>query len=650
MNILIPNNWLKEHLKTNATPEQFASQMSLTSVSIERIEKIEDDRVYDIEVTTNRPDLMSIQGIAREASAVLPQAGFSAHFIPHVLKTPTNTVLKNDLLTIEYDKALVNRVLAVVLDITLHDSPKTISERLERTGIRSINNIVDVTNYIMRDVGHPTHAFDYDKLETHKLIIRESRKGEKLKTLDGKEYELPGGDIIADNGKGEIVDLLGIMGAENIAITPDTKRIVLFINNTNRHKIRKTSMSLGIRSEAAVLNEKGIDPELGMATLLRGIELYKEIADAKVVEEIIDIYPAPYKPKKVTITKEKVTSVIGVDINDSDIRSILTNLGFEVSNKDKRFEITIPSTRVDDVDISEDIIEEVARVYGYAKIPNLLPTLSHQAYYHQDKNEFYWTAKLKEAFEFWGFNEIYTYSMVSEALFDGPIDDAVSLKNPLTEDHAYLRNTLTPSILEVVRLNKNRETLRLFEIANVYIKQPKGLPQEILHLAGVIKHDKVTFYESKGVVEQVFRILGITNYGFKKRSDGIEGAFVTYNKAIVGGIEVEEEEATFELDIQELLKHATSHKKYKEPTKFPPAIEDIRIEVSPHYTFKEISDIISSQDERVGDVKLLDVYQNKKTFRVIFLDRTKNLTTEEITPMREKIYKALEKEFKAKIG
>ncbi len=650
MNILIPNSWLQDHLKTNATPEEFAREMSLTSVSIERIEKVGDDSVFDIEITTNRPDLMSIQGIAKEASAILPQAGFNAKYIPHEYSKTLKTVEKNDLLTISYDKSFINRIMAVVIDVNLHDSLDIIRDRLEKTGIRSINNIVDVTNYIMRELGHPTHAFDYDKLQTHTLNIRESKKGEKLTTLDGKEYILPGGDIIADNGKGEIVDLLGIMGTDNIAITTDTKRIVLFINNSDRHKIRKTSMALGIRSEAAVLNEKGVDPELAFPTLLRGVELYKEIANGNVVGEIIDIYPNPLKTKRVNIEKEKINSVIGVEIKDVVIKDILTNLGFGVSQKNNSFEITVPSTRVADIDIPEDIIEEVARVYGYTKIPNLLPTLPQQAYYHQDKNEFYWISKLKDAFQFWGFNEVYTYSMVAEELFDGPISNAVKLKNPLTEDRTYLRNTITPSILEVVRINKNREFLKLFEIANVYVKQAKGLPNEVLHLAGVIKHSNITFYEIKGIVEQIFYILGIDSYSFKKRTDGLNGAFIVYDKTHIGGIEIEDGEATFEIDIQELIKNATTHKKYSEPTKFPPAIEDVRIEVSQHYTFKEIADIISSQDDRIKDVSLLDVYQNKKTFRVIFMDRTKNLTAEDITPMRERIYKALESNFKAKIG
>jgi phenylalanyl-tRNA synthetase beta chain len=178
MNILIPNSWLSDYLETNATPQQFADAMSLTSVSIERIEKVGDDFVYDIEVTTNRPDLMSIVGIAREASAVLPQQGFTAKFKPHTVDhTPTTS--KSDMLTISSDPTLINRIMAVVLEIDLHASPEYISDRLTKTGIRSINNAVDVTNYIMREIGHPSHVFDYDRLNDHTLNIRRSKKRRK---------------------------------------------------------------------------------------------------------------------------------------------------------------------------------------------------------------------------------------------------------------------------------------------------------------------------------------------------------------------------------------------------------------------------------------------------------------------------------------
>lgn len=649
MNILIPNSWLKDYLDTNATPKEFAQAMSLTSVSIERMEEVGDDIVFDIEVTTNRPDLMSVEGIAREASAVLPEQGYKATFKPRKNSVSLKTTNSSPLLTIQNDKALVNRILAVVLEVELGPSPEVVSKRLEKTGIRSINNVVDVTNYIMREVGHPSHVFDYDRLKNHTLIIRKSKKGERIVTLDEKEYELPGNDIVADDGNGTIVDLLGIMGTANSVVTDTTQSVVLFLDNNNQNYLRKTSMNLGIRTEAAVLNEKGLDPELALPTLLRGIELLQQNANAKVISPIIDIYPNKPAKKTVSVTKEKIKSVIGIEISDETIKKILTHLDFGVTKEKNGFVISIPSSRNKDVEIPEDIVEEVARVYGYHKIPNNLPVLSEQNYYHQDQNEFYWIEKIKEAFRFWGFNEIYSYSMVSEELFDGPIEDAVALKNPLTNDHVYLRKTLVPSLLQICLENKRRESQQLFEIANVYLKKKTGLPDERLHLAGILKGNDAIFTRGKGIIEQLLKLLGILNYSFDKKNDGIEGANIQVKGNTVGSIEVGEE-VSFELDLVTLLLHASAKKIYKEPAKFPPIIEDVRVEIPAHYGFSKIVKAIKEVDELVHDVSLLDVYGNKKTFRITYLNRAANLTNENIAPVRDAINTTLTTKFKARIG
>lgn len=648
MNILIPNSWLKDYLETNATPQQFADAMSLTSVSIERIEKVDDDYVYDIEVTTNRPDLMSVIGIAREASAVLPQQGFKAKFTPGKVDYDNAIVAKSDMLNIVNDPALVNRIMAVVLDIDLKPSPEFISKRLERTGIRSINNAVDTTNYIMREIGHPSHVFDYDRIYNHTLIIRKSKKGEKIITLDDKEYILPGGDIVADDGTGQIIDLLGIMGTANSVVTPDTKRVVLFLDNNNPYLLRKTSMSLGIRTEAAILNEKGINPDIMLPTLVTGVEILKKYANAKVVSPIIDIYPNKVKPKTIKITKEKIDSVIGIDIPEKTIVEILESLGFGVVVKEGEFTIEVFTSRINDIDIPEDIIEEVARVYGYHKIPNELPPAKKQTYYHEEKDEFYWTQKIKEAFAFWGFNEIYTYSLVSEALFDGPIENALKLKNPLTEERAYLRKSLLPGLIEVSDQSK-RDNVKLFEISNVYIKKGKSLPSEIQHLAVLIKSANKEFYFCKGIVEAVGKILGIKKLDFEKREESIRGANVIVDGKAIGYVE-ENEETVIELDFSYLLSKASLSKKYIEPPKFPPIIEDVRVEIAPHYNFSKIEKAIKEVSELIADVSLLDIYKNKKTFRIIFQSRTQNLTNEDIAPVREDIYKTLKTKFKAVIG
>lgn len=649
MNILIPNNWLKDYLETNATPKEFADAMSLTSVSIEHMEKVGDDVVFDIEVTTNRPDLMSIEGIAREASAILPQAGFKAVFKPYKSLTSLKTVSKSPLLSIQTDPKLINRICAVVMEIRIAPSPAIISERLEKTGIRSINSVVDTTNYIMRELGHPSHVFDYDRLLDHTLIIRSSKKGEKITTLDGKVYILSGNDIVADNGHGEIVDLLGIMGTANSVVVPKTKRVVLFLDNNEPHLLRKTSMNLGIRTEAAVLNEKGLDPQLMMPTLLRGIELLEKNANGKVVSDIIDIYPNKPTSKPVTVSFEKINSVIGITIPEKTVTSILSDLGFEIRKDDgKSIEVLPPFFRLDDIKIPEDIIEEVARVYGYNKIPNSLPPFNKHTYYHQQDDEFYWVQKVKEAMLFWGFTETYTYSLVSEELYDGPIEKAIKLKNPLTEDRAYLRNSLTPSLLEVISVNKSQDSFKLFEIANVYLKK-NGLPDERLHMATVLKDKSTSFYEAKGIVEQILRLMGVTGYRFENKEDGLGGATIFLSGKNLGTIDMVEE-VTFELDITEMLKHAKLQKKYAPPSKFPTLIEDIRIEIAPHYPSQKVREEIKKTSPLIHDVSLLDIFENKKTFRITFLDRTRSLKSEDIKPLRENIYKILKTEFKAIIG
>lgn len=648
MNILIPNNWLREFLKTNATPQEFAKAMSLSSVSIERMEKVDDDIVYDIEVTTNRPELMSIEGIAREAAAVLPQAGFKAEFVPKKDDRHYKVVSEDPLLNIKNDKTLVNRILAVILEVKLKHSPKEISNKLEKTGIRSINNVVDVTNYIMREVGHPAHVFDYDRLSDKTLIIRKSKKGEKITTLDGLEYILPGDDIVADNGKGEIVDLLGIMGTANSVVVKDTKRIVLFLDNNNPLLLRKTSMNLGIRTEAAILNEKGLDPELMMPTLLRGISLLQKIAEAKLISPIIDIYPNKVSTKQVILSKSLITKLIGIQISEKTIEKILTDLGFGVINNKDIFQITVPTLRINDIDIPEDIIEEIARVYGYHRLPNFLPSFSKQEFYHQDKDEFFWISKLKNAFKFWGFNEVYSYSMVSEELFEGPIEDAIKIKNPLTEDKVFLRNSLLPSLSEVKRQNKEKKDIKLFEIANVYTKRANNLPDEIQHLA--VLSTTGNFYDIKGIAESVFSILGLNKPKFTIKEDSIKGAYIQYEDNNIGYIE-EDEDLLLELDLSILLKSANSSKKYTPPSKFPPIIENVRVEFPKHYSFDSVVKAIKNISDLVEDVAIFDEYKEKKiTYKITYQSKHKSLSNDDIIPVRERIHKILIEKFKAKIG
>jgi phenylalanyl-tRNA synthetase beta chain len=651
MNIQILDSWLREHLKTRATPANFAEKLSLTSVSVERIEKLGNDFLYDIEVTTNRPDLMSVIGIAREAAAVLPQHGIDAEFIPLKLAEPKLSNTDAPPLEIVNDETLTGRICAVIMDVEIGKSPKEIEERLLAADIRSINNVIDVTNYVMREVGHPTHVFDYDRIASHKLIVRESKKGEKIVTLDKKEHILLGGDIVADDGTGQIVDLLGVMGTDNSVVTDTTKRILYFIDNNNPEKIRRTSMNLGIRSEAAVLNEKGVDPELAYEAFLRGIDLFEKVAQGKVVSKLYDIYPNKPKEKTISVLQEKITSVIGIEIPLSKAAKTLKDLGFETKIDGHALHATVPTFRLDDVSIEEDLIEEIARVYGYHLLPSILPPIQNSSPYNLSSNIFFWEARIRNFFKYNSFSEVYTYTMVGDDLFEGDITDAVIIANPLNDELLYMRRTLVPSLLQIADLNKSRDELFIFEIANVYIKKTNDLPNELLKLAGLIRYPKVSFAKSKGLLENLFSDLGIKNISWKNPQDGGEGADIFAGSELLGTIEqLSNDTIDFELDFEILIKHSSLKKTYNQISRFPPVIEDVRIALPAEASFDEAVKVIKKQSHLVATVNLLDAYQNKITLRITYQDSTKNLTNEDIAPIREKIETALTKDLKAKIG
>lgn len=648
MNIKILDSWLRDYLITDAKPSEIANALSLTSVGIERIEKWKQDYLYDIEITTNRPDLASVIGIAREAAAVLPEFGFKANFRPPVLpsKVTPETSEKKDQprLTIVNDPKLVNRICAVILSVTMKDSPEKITDRLESGDIRSLNNIVDVTNYVMRTIGYPTHVFDYDRLNTTKLTIKASKRGDIITTLDGKEHELPGGDIIAVDDSDRIVDLLGIMGLENSVVTPDTKRIVLFINHDNPHKIRKTSMTLGIRTEAAQLNEKQLDPELVKDALLFGIDAYKKLADGKILSEIIDIYPNKPKEKSVSVDEDTINRMLGLTLPLQKAASILEKLGFQTTIKGKTITAGVPTFRLEDISIPEDLVEEIARIYGYQNIPNVLPPFSADTTTRISQEPFYWEAKVKNALKYWGFTEVYTYPMVSETLYEGDTDAAVKLKNPLGEDFVYMRKTLVPSLLKVIEENKKATALRIFEIGNVYEKNGNKLPLQTQHLAIVIKEPKVSFFETKGVLEQLATDLGIRSLSVKALDQsGLESG-IFLGKTQIGTIEtLDENLVNLELHFETFIKHATTHKTFTPLRKYPPVIEDLAFEVDESIPTGEIIETITKSDKLVSEVSLLDKYQSSRTFHILYRHPERNLTVKEVGKIRENIIASLKK-------
>ncbi|MEK7610745.1 MAG: phenylalanine--tRNA ligase beta subunit-related protein, partial [Patescibacteria group bacterium] len=388
MDILIPDSWLRDYLSTEATPEQIAKALSLCSLSVDRVtSSFDGDSIYHIEVPPNRYDCLSVLGIAREAAAALPRFNHPAKLVTG--KIPNTTVLNEEQPASPFpklkpeiaDSKLCPRFSAIIIEnVKIAASPKIIRDRLEKAGVRALNNIIDITNYVMLELGQPMHAFDYDKLAainngTEKLMqLRASRAGEKLITLDGTTREIPVGSIVIDDGE-KIIDLCGIMGGENSAISPSTTRVILFAQIYDPVVVRKTSMSLPLRTEAVQRFEKGLDPEMILPALAQSVTMAMKNAKATVASELIDINTQPLKPHTVEMTKERMEQYLGIKLEPKEAVVILESLGFKtaISPQLSVLSSTVPSWRDKDITIEEDLIEEVARLYGYHNLPSTLP-------------------------------------------------------------------------------------------------------------------------------------------------------------------------------------------------------------------------------------------------------------------------------------
>ncbi len=630
MDLLIPNSWLKKFLDTKANPTEIAKYLSLCGPSVERTKKhIDGDFIFNVEVTTNRVDTASILGIAREATSILPRFNIKANlknYKPQLLNYKFKNKVKY--LDVKVDEKLCPRFTAVKINgVTVKESPKEIKTLLEKVDVSPINNIVDVSNFIMHELGQPVHTFDYDKIIKHKMILRQSRNGEHITTLDGKELKLRGGDIVIEDGDGKLIDLCGIMGGLNSAIDNNTKTVLLFVQNYNPYKIRKTSISLGQRSEAAVLFEKGLDSENIKPAILSAIEMIERLSGGKAESEILDIYPTPYKVKALITTKGEIDKIIGIEISAKDMTSYLTNLGFGVKWNKNILSIEVPSYRANDINIKEDIAEEIARIYGYHNLPILLMTGALPA--PKVNPEFELEKKIKTTLLGLGAVEVYNLSLVDKGL--------LKLKNPLGSDTAFLRNNLKNSLIEDIKLNpQEKGYIHMFELANIYFPHKNDLPEERLTLAGIIKRG--SYRENKGIVETLLDELNI-DYS-TKLIDGKDylpnqKLDVYSNKIKIGEYgNLENGQYYYEFNIQYLINSKKIIRKYKEIPKYPPQIEDLTL-IIPNKTFiGDVVKVMRSTSKQITKITLVDTFENAYTFNIEYQHPEKTLTDKEVEETR----------------
>lgn len=654
MNIHIPHSWLQDYIKTNATPQQIAAALSLHAFSVEKIEKWNDgDSIYEIEITPNRGDALSVQGIAREAYAALKRTGISVEWAGEKSKNQISKIKNKDKkLKVEIqNKSLVPRFSAIVLsNVKIGPSPKIIQERLEKVGIRAIDNVVDVTNYFMIDKGQPMHSFDYDKIKGGKMIVRESgvgsprqsyaeakrrrtEAGESIITLDGVKRELPKGVIVIEDGEGRLIDLCGIMGAQNSQVDKNTKNVLLFVQIYDPVKIRKASMSLGHRTDAAVRFEKGIDPQAVVPSLWEAVEMLKENAGAEVASELIDIVNEEYKEKKVLFDYKKIEQVAGTAIPEKEVTKYLNTLGINIEKpkaNSQGLKAVIPSWRASDIEIPEDLAEEVIRLYGYYNLPNKL--LTGEIPLAKESETFYWENRIKTYLKYQGFIEVYTTSATSKELAE---KNALKLANPLSKDFEYLRTSLIPQITQVVNQNKGfSDTIKLFELAAVYLPKKGDLPDQPLKVALVTKG--VGYRVLKGIIGGLLNELGY--YGAAK-------IFPT------AGVQIEQYEniLSVELDLDTLIKNASRVKPYTPISKFAPIKEDLTLVVPAGVSYYDIENVVSKTDDKIEKVNFKTTYQNTMTIAIQMLDREKQIDAKSADLVRQNVLNILEKELGVKL-
>ncbi len=514
----------------------------------------------------------------------------------------------------------------------------------------------------MKLYGQPAHAFDFDKIAASKtsatMKLRASKRGEKLTTLDGKTHTLPGNDIVIEDYKGALIDLCGIMGGANSHIWDKTKTIILFMQTYNPMNIRQTSMALAHRTEAAALFEKSLDPELVLPSMMRGIALMVTLTGGKVASRLYDIYPKPYKPSTVSCSTKKIDSYVGKQLTSKEIKQMLTPLGFTTIVNKKEVIVSVPSFRRD-VTIDVDVIEETARIYGYHHIATKLPDREPPVVSPQ--KALTWEEEVKIRLRDWGYTETYTYSMISEEQmteFKLSPSHAYKIANPLSGDWVYLRPSLLPSMLSAISQNLHiRDDFSLFELSMVYRYRVSDLPIEIPTLiVATLGH---RFFEAKGVAQAIFSLFGIPfptgiepaksphydpTYSLQLEDYGFVGEI---NTELLTKQKINIPVTVLELDFAKLVSNAMPGRTYTPIPRYPPVVEDLAFIVPPGSHVGPMIAAFQKAHPLISDVSLLDAHEQTRTFHVSYLDTKKNLLSEDVRPIREKLITLAQSQFGA---
>ena len=665
-------NWLSEYLeKKLPAAEKLAEVLAMHSFEVEGVDKVGGDWVLNVDILPNRSDCLSHFGLAREIAAVDKNR----------VKEPAKEeikIAKGNLKKIDLEiqcPEMVGRYSAIVIEgIKIQSSQRWLKDKLESVGIRAVNNIVDLTNFVMLESGQPLHAFDYDKIKNQKMILRKSKKGEKVVTLDDIEHELDQ-DILVMEDKDRLIDLVGIMGGQLSQIDQNTKNIVVQAGAFDRQSIYQTTKELGHSTDASAIYTQGTDLNSTEPALARIYHLLKQLGGSKTVQQI-DVYPHKSEAKTIKLEAAKVKKVLGINIPSDKIKAILENSGLKVLG-DKNLEIVIPTYRQDLV-LPEDLIEEIGRIYGYDKIK---PAMPKTALIPPEINEeIVYQNKLRDIMSSFGFSEAYNYSFISSETLKSCHVRAVEIANPTSQENKFLRPCLIPNLLKNVKDNARFfEQIKLFEIGKVFNINKQNQIEEQKAIGGVLAlgpkaKNAQEFYQAKGIVDSLLNKLRISDIWYDdsiEEKNQILNAFHPIRRAqikvgndLIGWLgEVDrrtlnnfglkERTAVFELDFDKVVQMAAEERLYTPPSKYPASVRDIAVLVERNTKVSEVLNLINAAGGKlVVDVDLFDIYEGKElpedrknlAFHIIYQSNDKTLTAQEVNKLHQKIAAVLEKE------
>lgn len=669
--LTIPSQYVEEHKKDGIYILDHQDSFEL-GMDVREALGI-NDALIEFEITSNRPDCRSIIGIAREAAVTLGKE----------LKYPQITVNGSDeemKFEIDVQTELCKRYCGkVIKDVKVGPSPYWMQRRLIEAGMRPINNIVDITNYVMLELGQPLHAFDLEDIKYDKMIVKLAQEGEKFTTLDGVQRTLTS-DMLVIGNQDKTLDLAGIMGGENSEVKDNTTSIFLEGASFAKENIRATSKKLGLRTEASSRFEKGIDVNLTEAAVNRACQLIEELGCGTVLNGMLDYYPKKEEVQKITANPERINKLLGVNVPMDQFINILERLEFKCNliSSDK-LELEVPSFRLDICE-DADILEEVARIYGYENIPSATLEGNATAGVKTNKQKFMDNVKSNSIAV--GLNEILTYSFVSprgvdklNLAEDDERREFVKIINPLGEETSVMRTTLIPNMLDVISTNLSHkvEEVYAFECGNTFRPQ-EGLPVETKKLSIGMYGKEVDFFSIKGAVETILTNVGFDGYEVEPETKNLtfhpgRCAKLVYNNICIGtfgelhpdvleNYDLNQRVYVAEIDIDLVFENLNNSKVYNPLPKYPATTRDIALLVKDEVFVKQIEDIIKANGSDILEsYQLFDVYKGAQieeghksiAYSITYRSKDKTLTDEDVAKVHDKIVSELSEKLNANL-